>query len=316
MYFLEFQPEFCPKWKYLDEILSVEIPGDMKRRYGPDDIKSPKVLILCQDARTCYQLKQYLTEGGEKYLFYKALRLDVPIGQLSKSFEKIGNENKELLMTQAAKLTPSQLKEKLAKKSTKDGKDSENNSLSDSGILVGEVDELSQVLNSVESIEDEYLIEQYQESYMLTMTQTQFTDTTMKSIDSQEIAESIEYTQHDRSIFEPFPELENLDITAAVAHHKQPFICVQTFKTESEGPIALQNILEGMHPHYVILYNCNVMAVRQLEVYEARLCRPKDQRLKVFILTHGRTVEEQSYLTSLHREKRAFELIIETKRVS
>lgn len=71
-----------------------------------------------------------------------------------------------------------------------------------------------------------------------------------------------------------------------------------------------------MDPSYVIMYHCNVSATRQIEVHEARKRRIQSQRLKVFFLVHAQTVEEQSYLTSLRREKQAFELIIETKSVS
>ena len=57
----EFEPEQCPKWKVLSEILRVEIPCDVKGKF--QKMKKPaqrhefvnsqiKVLILCQDART------------------------------------------------------------------------------------------------------------------------------------------------------------------------------------------------------------------------------------------------------------------------
>lgn len=70
-----------------------------------------------------------------------------------------------------------------------------------------------------------------------------------------------------------------------------------------------------MDPSYVIMYHSSVSAIRQIEVHEARKKRSPNQRLKVFFLVHAQTVEEQSYLTSLRREKQAFELIIDTKSV-
>lgn len=51
-----------------------------------------------------------------------------------------------------------------------------------------------------------------------------------------------------------------------------------------------------------------------LKIYEAR--RRKNSRLKVYFLVYNESVEEQSYLTTLRREKQAFEYIIETKSVS
>lgn len=72
-------------------------------------------------------------------------------------------------------------------------------------------------------------------------------------------------------------------------------------------------MLEEIKPNYVIMYNSSVAAIRQIEIYEARQHRELAKRLKVFFLIHSRTVEEQSYLTNLRREKNAFELLIETK---
>lgn len=49
-------------------------------------------------------------------------------------------------------------------------------------------------------------------------------------------------------------------------------------------------------------------------MYEAH--RESDVQLKIYFLIHAATVEEQSYLTTLRREKEAFEFLIETKAVS
>jgi DNA excision repair protein ERCC-4 len=69
-----------------------------------------------------------------------------------------------------------------------------------------------------------------------------------------------------------------------------------------------------MQPDYIVMYNTNVTAIRQIEMFEARLQRHPKRRLKVYVLMHAKTVEEQSFLTNLRREKQAFELLIETKR--
>lgn len=51
--------------------------------------ESVKVLILCQDSRTCYQLNQYLIQGPERYLFYTALKHDIQITNISERFKMI-----------------------------------------------------------------------------------------------------------------------------------------------------------------------------------------------------------------------------------
>lgn len=109
--------------------------------------------------------------------------------------------------------------------------------------------------------------------------------------------------------------METLDISQIVQHHRKPIVCIQTFKTGEDGPLSLERTLTEVSPSYVILYHANVTAIRQIEVFEARQRRPAVNRLKVFLMIHAQTVEEQSYLTSLRREKQAFELIIDTKTV-
>lgn len=299
----EFEPEHCPKWKYLSEILKVEIPGDMKRT-KPDCYDPPKVLILCQDTRTCYQLKQFLTQSGERYLLYTAMRQQIPLGKMGKAFEKV-QAGRDLEMTLSQHQLP------LGTQKLRSSENKEHAEETDDIVHNSQMDELTQLLTQgdIEDLESNY----FQESYMLTMTQTQFDDSDLTLMnDSGNGAD----TSVDNSIFEPFPEMENLDITAAVAARKQPLICLQTFKTEKEGSAALDRILDEIMPQYVIMYHCNVTAIRQLEIFEARQRRAAKDRLKVFFLIHARTVEEQSYLTSLRREKQAFELIIETKSVS
>lgn len=49
-------------------------------------------------------------------------------------------------------------------------------------------------------------------------------------------------------------------------------------------------------------------------MYEAH--RQTEEAVKVYFLLHADTVEEQSYLTTLRREKEAFEYLIQTKSVS
>lgn len=108
----------------------------------------------------------------------------------------------------------------------------------------------------------------------------------------------------------------NLDVTQLVNTTTKPLVCIQTFKTGEDGLLSLENILNEMRPGYVIMYHCNISAIRQIEVYESGMKRSARDRLKVFFLMHSQTVEEQSYLTNLRREKLAFDLLIDTKAVS
>ncbi|EDW62814.1 DNA repair endonuclease XPF isoform X1 [Drosophila virilis] len=278
----EFEPEPCPKWQALSELLTQDIPGDMQRRC--DRLQPPKVLILCQDARTCYQLKQYLTQGSARFLLQQAMRHEVLVGKLS---DKFGRESQTTAMAEAAAKADAKPKPASTVAAVQPA----------AAVAEAVVDELAQLLNETEDAEAQLQQQLFEESYMLTMTQP------MQASDADPNA----------SIFQIIPELEQFDVSAALAANMQPSICLQTFKTEREGAMAVEHMLDQLQPHYVIMYNTNVTAIRQLEVFEARRRRPPAERMKIYFLIHARTVEEQSYLTSLRREKSAFELIIDTK---
>ncbi|KAH8279533.1 hypothetical protein KR044_011910 [Drosophila immigrans] len=288
----EFEPEACPKWQPLSELLTTDIPGDMRRRRGADHLEPPKVLILCQDARTCYQLKQYLTQGGARFLLQQAMRHEVQVGKLSDRFAR---DSQGAPMAEPERKPKPEKTEKAEKADQAKPKAPEQ--LEETA--TSQLDELAQLLSDADAEQQQHLFE---ESYMLTMTQSM-----------PAAADDDDDNDPNASIFEIIPELEQFDVSAALASHRQPCICLQTFKTEREGAMALEQMLQQMQPHYVIMYNTNVTAIRQLEVFEARRRRPPADRMKIYFLIHARTVEEQSYLTSLRREKSAFELIIDTK---
>lgn len=133
-------------------------------------------------------------------------------------------------------------------------------------------------------------------NYVLTMTQ-------MDTTGSQSAANT--------TIFEPFTQMETMDITSVVS--EKPFICIQTFK-ENGNHFSLERTLQTLRPEYIVMYHSDVSAIRQIEIYESRK-EPSEPVTTVYFIIHAKTVEEQAYLTSLKREKEAFELLIQTKSV-
>ncbi|KAM4819997.1 DNA repair endonuclease XPF [Thomomys bottae] len=78
----------------------------------------------------------------------------------------------------------------------------------------------------------------------------------------------------------------------------------------SSDPYALTRTLHELEPRYVVLYDAELAFVRQLEVYRAsRPGRP----MRVYFLIYGGSTEEQRYLTTLRKEKEAFEKLIREK---
>ncbi|XP_025602155.2 DNA repair endonuclease XPF [Athalia rosae] len=107
--------------------------------------------------------------------------------------------------------------------------------------------------------------------------------------------------------FEECSQLNELDLTTI--SKVAPLVVIQSLKKDGD-PTSLLQILTEMTPSYVIMYVADISAVRQLEVYQSY--NPSIQ-LKVFFLVYGGSVEEQAYLTSLRREKEAFDMLIKTK---
>uniref|UniRef100_A0A1B0CID9 Uncharacterized protein n=2 Tax=Lutzomyia longipalpis TaxID=7200 RepID=A0A1B0CID9_LUTLO len=147
-----------------------------------------------------------------------------------------------------------------------------------------------------EEIEEDPL-DAYQDSYIMTMT--------LDGAAEQDLDVS---TQMETGVFSQIPPTEREECVA------KPIVCIQTFKSNTNDSLSLETTLRDLDPQYVVMFHCNVTAIRQLEVHEARLRRNEEDRMKVFFLLHAETIEEQSYLTNLRREKQAFEHLIETKR--
>lgn len=203
VFFSEFCPELCPKWRVLSEILRVEIPNDVKRSKEKSN-DTVKVLILCQDSRTCHQLNQYLTEGGERFLLFMAMRNEIPVNKLADSYKNIQNHRK--LGVQRKEITSKNASQKL--KSTPKEVNLETNEKIDeeSQILMGkddkvqkEEDELTEFLTQ----NDPEDMDVYQESYVLTLSQPAGFDTSVE-IESDE---HLDATLMESADFEPFPEV-------------------------------------------------------------------------------------------------------------
>ncbi|XP_030630064.1 DNA repair endonuclease XPF [Chanos chanos] len=90
---------------------------------------------------------------------------------------------------------------------------------------------------------------------------------------------------------------------------KEPLTVIHPLKGCSD-PYSLTRVLHEVEPMFVVLYDAELSFVRQLEVYKA--ARP-GKPLRVYFLIYGGSTEEQRYLTTLHKEKQAFEHLIREK---
>lgn len=79
----------------------------------------------------------------------------------------------------------------------------------------------------------------------------------------------------------------------------------------SEGHLILDNLMRTYKPWYFIMYDPDMETIRQIEIYQASKCSP--DRCRVYFFLYDGSFEEQKYLTSLRKEKEAFESLIKAK---
>ncbi|XP_056153472.1 DNA repair endonuclease XPF [Lampris incognitus] len=90
---------------------------------------------------------------------------------------------------------------------------------------------------------------------------------------------------------------------------KEPLTVLHPLKGCSD-PYSLTRVLHEVEPSFVVLYDAEPSFVRQLEIYKAS--RP-GKPLRVYFLIYRGSTEEQKYLTTLSKEKKAFEHLIREK---
>ncbi|XP_019699002.1 DNA repair endonuclease XPF isoform X2 [Harpegnathos saltator] len=137
-----------------------------------------------------------------------------------------------------------------------------------------------------------------QDTYVLTLSQ--------KCVDEDQPSTSTADVKH-QTLFEECSQIAELDLTNCAT--SAPVIIIQAIKKGGD-PMALLRTLTEHTPNNVILYVADIGIVRQLEVYQNN---NPSLNLKVYFLIYGGSVEEQEYLTSLRREKEAFNSLINTK---
>lgn len=106
-------------------------------------------------------------------------------------------------------------------------------------------------------------------------------------------------------------EEQKLDVSSDAYYGvlKEPLTVIHPLKGLTD-PHSLTRVLHEVEPRFVVLYDAELSFVRQLEIYKA--CRP-GKPLRVYFLIYGGSTEEQKYLTSLSKEKKAFEHLIRSE---
>jgi DNA excision repair protein ERCC-4 len=98
-------------------------------------------------------------------------------------------------------------------------------------------------------------------------------------------------------------------------------VFIRTFSSLAEGEAAI--MLHDIQPSYVVMHDSDPSFIRTLEIfsnsmYNSAPCNstkvPEEERLQVFFLLYEASAEDINFLSSLDREKKAFDTLIEHKK--
>uniref|UniRef100_T1HKQ6 DNA repair endonuclease XPF n=1 Tax=Rhodnius prolixus TaxID=13249 RepID=T1HKQ6_RHOPR len=251
-----------------------EILIEVERDDESKDTQST-VLILVESRYTVTQLKEVLTDGAEEMLNDKYKLFFGSDGSLKEDSQNLEEEEASNLVDS---ITLSQVK----------AEDDDNN------VTFTECTQVSKIQNKTRrSTSNESRISCFGGLLIGKRIRIKRVDTNC----SHEF--SLDELDNNSSFCDKYPK--NL---------KDPVIFIQQFKKDGDG-LFLPKSLKERKPTTIVMYDIDVSAIRQIEIYQSSL----EKQLKVYFLMYGNSVEEQVYLTALRKEKQAFEYLIKEKSV-
>ncbi|KFM80672.1 DNA repair endonuclease XPF, partial [Stegodyphus mimosarum] len=125
--------------------------------------------------------------------------------------------------------------------------------------------------------------------------------------DEQTLTQMNRTSDENNSASEKELESSNCDLSVKFPNLNIEFYPI---RHHSENHFQFQNICDLHHPKYVILYDGDMEIIRRIELYQA--INP-GVKVKVYFLVYSGSAEEQCFLTTLRREKEAFEFLIKEK---
>ncbi|XP_048584311.1 DNA repair endonuclease XPF isoform X2 [Nematostella vectensis] len=268
--------EESPKWKLLADILKeIEEDNEKNKNLGPGH-----VLVAAYDERTCYQLKEFLCKGSRALL----TRL---LENMNKNTGKGGAGDNPSELPVPPPLTgdsesdhePAVEPQPPAKTSSRSRRGKSRGGRETKGKADAKQKRIDQDLPG---------------------TSKEKPNKAKQNIDENDTHRNI------------ILKLEGEVSEGAGSRVKllsSPVIVIHPL-TGCSDPYSLIHTLYEVEPKYVVLYDADIEFVRQLEVFKAS--RPGIP-LRVYFMIYTGSVEEQKYLTTLRKEKEAFEKLIREK---
>jgi len=265
--------EESPKWKLLADVLD-----EIERDDAKNDTKlgPGHVLIAAYDERTCSQLRDYLCDGGEavlKRLYNKLLKNPTTVAETTETASICGETLRGDAPADIANKTLLEEPSSKRKPKAKAGGKGKTKGKVATSKKTAPADDSNDGTNA---------------------STTQPFKGSRSNVILRQGDEAKKQTEGDS------PPVKLLSSRVIIIH---PL-------TGCSDRYSLLRTLCEVEPRYVVLYDAQMQFIRQLEVYKAsRAGIP----LRVYFLIYTGSVEEQKYLTTLRKEKEAFEMLIKNK---
>lgn len=265
--------EESPKWKLLSEVLDEIERDDAKNE---SKLGPGHVLIAAYDERTCSQLRDYLCDGSEavlKNLYNKMLKNPTTAAEPSETDSASAENFGDDTVADNQKTRDFPSSRRREPKTSKETKHKRTGK--------GKKSAAKKTLQK--DSDDGKTTEQAKQFF--------------KGSRSNVI---VKPDQESKDTVEASREINLLTSRVVIIH---PL-------TGCSDRYSLLRTLNEVQPRYVVLYDAQMQFIRQLEVFKAS--RPGIP-LRVYFLIYTGSVEEQKYLTTLRKEKEAFEMLIKDK---
>ncbi|CAH0476693.1 unnamed protein product [Peronospora belbahrii] len=299
-----------PKWDALKEIVDEvhEQQCDQKKKKNQEKLAAggASVLVMVKDERTCAQLREFLCLGAQEMMrrrfAHYLLQKEATLKQKGGSMTSLGIEQR-LLVEAALKLRTDKLY------------------IDDDAVLPpGARNSKQTPIQSKKRVREESSASSYQDVQVYSTDVSSFglSEAELETIaadpenskrdnkwkpffDGRRCADRGESHRRGQSVGTPNLSLELMDPLDSIV------LC--TYDQATQHGYGASAFLEDLMPTCIVLYDPDVAFIREVEVFHASHVA----HLEIYFMMYHESTEQQSYLSEIQREKRAFDKLIHQK---
>lgn len=310
---LELVLERNPKWEALAQTLEEVYEELHKKEAGATFAGGASVLVMVKDERTCAQLREFLSLGDrdmmQRRFGHFLLQKEAALKKKASSAASLGIEQ-TLLLEAAAKYRSNTLDFEAAQPSTMSrqkcqqgrkgsgtnaaGKRKQDSALGEQLQFFSKNGESSSTFGL--SMDELEMIASSQDARAAS-----------PSRKAQRVARGGDLVRDSTSQGKP-----TRNLSLAVADPREHVVLCTYDQANDHGGEGASALLRDLMPSCVVLYDPDMAFIRELEVFHATH-HDDGQTLEVYFMQYDESAEQQTYLSEIRREKRAFDALIHQK---